>query len=229
MNPNDPFIQADWAWMQACLGNPERALAASDIATKLNPRYPTWYNYYRARILFQLERYADAAVTFEQQTLEHPERHPRDMAWRAAAYGHLGRIEEAKACAEVFISSLRCLWRGDPGAQPKQYVDWLIDVSYLRQPDDVARLRDGCASLACLREDWCYGRSTLFRALQLRLGVLVSGYPVGSEFNRKNCFRCVDNKPRADSDLKGHAVDHGFDDHAIMREVPDRVGTQQSS
>ena len=143
MNPNDPFIQADWAWMQACLGNPERALTASDIATKLNPRYPTWYNYYRARILFQLERYADAAVTFEQQTLEHPERHPRDMAWRAAAYGHLGRIEEAKACAEVFISALRRLWRGDPGAQPKQYVDWLVDVSYLRQPDDVARLRDG--------------------------------------------------------------------------------------
>ena len=143
MNPNDPFIQADWAWMQACLGNPERALAASDIATKLNPRYPTWYNYYRARILFQLERYADAAVTFEKQTLDHPERHPRDMAWRAAAYGHLGRIEEAKACAEVFIGSLRGLWRGDPGAGPKRTVDWLVDVSYLRQPDDMARLRDG--------------------------------------------------------------------------------------
>ena len=82
-------------------------------------------------------------MTLEKQTFEHPERHPRDMAWRAAAYGHLGRIDEAKACAEVSISSLRGLWRGDPGAGPKQYVDWLVDVSYLRQPDDMARLRDG--------------------------------------------------------------------------------------
>ena len=39
MNPNDPTILMFWAWMQACIGRPERALAAAEIAFKLNPRH----------------------------------------------------------------------------------------------------------------------------------------------------------------------------------------------
>jgi adenylate cyclase len=33
--------------------------------------------------------------------------------------------------------------RGDPAAGPAEYVDWLVDRSYLRRPDDPAHLRDG--------------------------------------------------------------------------------------
>ncbi len=66
------------------------------------------------------------------------------MTWRAAAYGHLGRIEEAKGwCGDVFVQAVRTLWIGDPVAGPAEYVDWHIDVSYLREPKDVERLRAG--------------------------------------------------------------------------------------
>ncbi len=143
MNPNDPTIMMYWALMQVCIGNPERALAAAETAFKLNPRVASWYNALLARILFQLRRYDEAALIFEKLTLDHPERHPRDMAWRAATYGHLGRTEEAQRCGELVIGTLRSSWRGDPAAGPEGYVDWLLDRSLLRQPEDVASLRDG--------------------------------------------------------------------------------------
>jgi TolB-like protein/Tfp pilus assembly protein PilF len=143
MNPNDPIIQIIWAWMQGALGRPERGLAAAQIALRINPRHPSWYNYYLSHILFQLGRYSEAAVLLEQRTFDSPIRHPRDMAWRAAAYGHLGRIEEANECVDVFVQAARTLWIGDPAAGPAEYVDWLVDVSYLREPRDVERLRAG--------------------------------------------------------------------------------------
>ena len=43
----------------------------------------------------------------------------------------------------MVIQSLTSLWRGDPTAGPADYVDWLIDRSFLWQPGDVERLRGG--------------------------------------------------------------------------------------
>lgn len=143
MNPNDPWIQIAWAWMQGALGRPEHGLPGAEIAFRLNPQHPNWYNYYLSRLLFQLGRYNDAATLLEQRTFEAPTRHPRDMAWRAAAYGHLGRIEEAQECGAVFLQSVASLWRGDPTAGPVEYVDWLVDISNLRQQKDRERLREG--------------------------------------------------------------------------------------
>ncbi|MGO4437633.1 adenylate/guanylate cyclase domain-containing protein [Rhizobium sp. RAF56] len=143
MNPNDPLIQIIWASVQGTLGRAERALAAIQLACRLNPKYPSWYNYYLSRILFQLERYGEAAALLEQLTFANPARHPRDVAWRTAAYGHLGRSEEAHQCGAMFLQAMRDLWHGDPAAGPAEYVDWLVDVSYLREPKDVERLREG--------------------------------------------------------------------------------------
>ena len=61
LNPNDPLIQIFWAWVQSCVGRPERALLAAEIAFRLNPCHPGWYNYYRSHILFQLRRDQEAA------------------------------------------------------------------------------------------------------------------------------------------------------------------------
>jgi adenylate cyclase len=143
MNPNDPLILIIWASLQSSQGRPEQALAAAELAIRLNPQYPPWYNYYVSRILFQLGRYQEAVVLLERRTFDTPERHPRDMAWRAAAYSHLGRIEEARRCGAVFLRAVSSLWHGDPAAGPAEYVDWLIDVSYLRRQKDIEDLREG--------------------------------------------------------------------------------------
>ena len=65
------------------------------------------------------------------------------MAWRAAACAHLGRIDEARTCAETFVEAVRNCWAGDAAAGPKEYVDWVVDVAYLRRDEDAERLREG--------------------------------------------------------------------------------------
>jgi adenylate cyclase len=143
MNPNDAQIQAAWAWAQACLGEPERGLPAAELAMRLNPRYPRYYEHYLSRILFLVRRHAEALAVLERITAEAPLEHPRDLGWRAAACGHLGRMEEARRCGGLFVEAVRRAWRGDPTAGLAEHVDWLIDTSYLRRPEDTAHLREG--------------------------------------------------------------------------------------
>lgn len=144
MNPNDPLIQIFWAWMQSCLGKPKQALPAAEVAFRLNPCHPNWYNYYHSHILFGLGRYREAADLLERLIADAPvRRHPRYLALRAAACSHLGRIEEAQRCASASIASVGKCWRGDPAAGPRQYVDWLVDTLYLRRDEDAERLREG--------------------------------------------------------------------------------------
>ena len=143
MNPNDATIQISWAWAQACLGAAERGLPAADLALRLNPRHPRYYLHYLSRILFLARRHVEAATLLEQITAEAPTEHPRDVAWRAAACGHLGRTAEARRCAGWFLEAMRAAWRGDPAAGPAEYVDWLVDTSYLRREADEAHLREG--------------------------------------------------------------------------------------
>ena len=110
---------------------------------RLNPRHPRYYEHYLSRILFLARRHAEAAAILERITAGAPLEHPRDLAWWAAACGHLGRTEEARRCGELFVAAVRQAWRGDPAVGPAEYVDWLVDVSYLQRPEDAAHLREG--------------------------------------------------------------------------------------
>jgi adenylate cyclase len=143
MNPNDPTIQIMWAWAQACLGRPEQGLVAAEFAKRLNPRHPIWYDNFVSRIAFLLGRYEETARILKQKTSASPEQHPRDMGWRTAACGHLGREDEARWCAGRFVQAVRNYWHGDPSAGPPDYVDWFIDVCCLRITEDEERLRQG--------------------------------------------------------------------------------------
>ena len=143
MNPNDATIQIFWAWAQACLGNPAKGLAAAELAQRLNPRYPHWYSYYQARMLFFLRRYEDVVAQLQYRMTGESNLHRRDMLLLSAAFGLLGRVEPAQRCATWFVEGVRQVWRGDPNAGPSEYVDWFVDTSYLRRLEDEALLREG--------------------------------------------------------------------------------------
>ena len=143
MNPNDATIQIFWAWAQACLGNPAKGLAAAELARRLNPRYPHWYSFYQARMLFFLRRYEEVVAQLQYRMTGEPTLHRRDMLLLSAAFGLLGRAEPAQRCARWFLEGVREVWRGDPNAGPPEYVDWFVDTSYLRRPEDEALLREG--------------------------------------------------------------------------------------
>lgn len=143
MNPNDATIQIFWAWAQACLGNPAKGLAAAELAQRLNPRYPHWYSYYQARVLFLLRRHEDVVAKLRYRMTGEPTLHRRDMLLLSAAFGLLGRAEPAQQCARWFLEGVKDGWRGDPNAGPPEYVDWFVDTSYLRRPEDEGLLREG--------------------------------------------------------------------------------------
>jgi TolB-like protein len=143
MNPNDATIQMFWAWAQACLGKAERGLPAAELALRLNPRHPHWYSYYLARVLFFLRRHDDVIAQLQHRMAGEPTLHRRDMLLLSAAFGLLGQAELAQRCAAWFVEGVRQVWRGDPNTGPAQYVDWFIDATYLRRPEDEALVREG--------------------------------------------------------------------------------------
>jgi adenylate cyclase len=143
MNPNDALVQIVWAYAQACLGHAERGLPAAELALRLNPRHPRYYQHFLSRVLFLARRHGEARAVLEPITIGDPLHHPRDLGWWAAACGHLGRVEEARRCAGWFAEAMRKAWRGDPAAGPAEYVDWLVDRAYLRRAEDAAHLREG--------------------------------------------------------------------------------------
>ncbi len=143
MNPNDATIQMFWAWAQACLGRPELGLPATELALRLNPRHPHWYSYYRSRVLFLLRRFDEVTEHLAYRMSGDPTLHRRDISLLAAAFGHMGRLDEAQQCAAWFVQGVRKVWRGDPSAGPAEYVEWLIDTTYLKLREDEALLREG--------------------------------------------------------------------------------------
>ena len=74
---------------------------------------------------------------------DNPTLHRRDISLLAAALGHMGRGDEAQQCAAWFVEGVRKVWRGDPSAGAAEYVEWLIDTTYLKRQEDQALLRGG--------------------------------------------------------------------------------------
>ena len=143
MNPNDATIQIYWAWLQGATGQPERGMAAAELAIRLNPRHSLWYDMFLARLHFQLGHYQEASALLEKRISDSPARHLRDTGWRLAAYAHQGRREEAALCGEKLVREIGFHWRGEPGAGRSDYMDWIVWSSLLQHAADNERLRAG--------------------------------------------------------------------------------------
>ncbi len=143
MNPNDPLIQIFWAWIQSCAGKPERALPAAEIAFRLNPRHPTWYNYYLSHILFRPRGGAGKRL-ISWSGSQWARRHSIRATWpcerrRAVIWAASRRRSNAPGSLSSRSETAGAATR----PQVEEYVDWLVDVLYLRRAEDAERLRDG--------------------------------------------------------------------------------------
>jgi Flp pilus assembly protein TadD len=143
MNPNDASIQIIWAWVQEVTGKPERGMAAAEMAYRLNPRHPLWYDGILARLHFQLGRYGEAAALLEKRIFDSQARHLRVMGWRAAAYAHQGRLKEATSCGEELVRGIASRLRRDPRAGPSEYMEWIVWTALHQHAADTERLRAG--------------------------------------------------------------------------------------
>jgi TolB-like protein/class 3 adenylate cyclase/Tfp pilus assembly protein PilF len=94
LDPGDAF---NYAYMGAALtasGRPAEAIAHIRTAMRLDPRYPPMFDYFLGSAQFGMADFAAAATSYAAATERNPE-YAYPFAGLAAAYGHLGRKEDA--------------------------------------------------------------------------------------------------------------------------------------
>lgn len=140
LNPNNSWTLMSAALLLVFCGRPERGLALAgpplDIAAA--PTRTHWA--YHFDIQFLVGNYEAALASAEQaQDVLYGTR----TAWRAAALGHLGRIDEAAAQARGFLVAIRENWFGVEPATDEAIVRWLLHLYPISRREDWTRLRDG--------------------------------------------------------------------------------------
>jgi TolB-like protein len=136
LNPYDADTLAQMGYLLAIRGRAAEGLDWLDRAVGLNPLHPPWYHFERAKALYGLERFAEAAEALTCL--------PRRDAWHetflAAALAMAGRPADAArhlATAEAI----------SPGWQPMteaRAADW-------EQPEDMERLHAGIRAAMAAR------------------------------------------------------------------------------
>ena len=99
LNPNDADGYAFLARALSFGGQPEQGIDLIEKAQRLNPTAPRWYAWNLGMALYIARRYDDAVTAFRKGG-------PLGdvgYRWLAAAYGQLGREQEARAAAEAYL------------------------------------------------------------------------------------------------------------------------------
>ena len=110
INPNDANLLANSADSLIYCRRTEEAVERCERAIHLNPNCPDWYWWTLGHAFFHLGRYEDVLEALERMTS--PDQSRRLLA---AAYAHLGRLDEARYEAEEFMKVV-CI-----RSMPKQY------------------------------------------------------------------------------------------------------------
>lgn len=95
VDPNNPIGYEALATTLIYLGRPRDGEEAIHKAMRLDPRYPYEYLYWLGLAQFNMEAFEQAVETLRRASQGNPE-DDRSLIVLAAAYGHLGRIEEAR-------------------------------------------------------------------------------------------------------------------------------------
>jgi TolB-like protein/Flp pilus assembly protein TadD len=134
LDPNDADSYVALAGAMNLAGRPVEAHGLVERAMRLNPHYPPSYLYELGLAQFGMEQFAKAAATLEKATALNP-----DDRWSRrlllAAYGHLGRGEDA---AKVFEAA-EDNWRGFDPLSVRGVAFWYP----FKQPADAERLAEG--------------------------------------------------------------------------------------
>ncbi|WP_308342249.1 adenylate/guanylate cyclase domain-containing protein [Roseobacter insulae] len=127
LNPNDADLMSDMADALAHMGRSEEAVELLHKAMRLNPFYPDQYIWHLGGAYFNLKRYEEAINTI--QKMQNPTEGRRILA---ASYGHLGKLKEARAQAELVRQ-----------AHPNFSVDRWASVQPDKFEEDVQHFLDG--------------------------------------------------------------------------------------
>jgi TolB-like protein/class 3 adenylate cyclase/cytochrome c-type biogenesis protein CcmH/NrfG len=101
LDPNYADGYARLGTMLNYAGRPEEGIKFIKKAMRLDPRYPFLYLFFLAQTYEGMERYEEAIATFKRALARNP-KHLGTHYQLASIYGHLGRMDEARAeAAEI--------------------------------------------------------------------------------------------------------------------------------
>jgi adenylate cyclase len=150
--PNNPIAYEALAATQIYQGYPEEGAVAIRNAMRLDPRYPFEYLFWLGLAQFNMEKYELAVETLRRATQGNPE-DDRSLIVLAAAYGHLGRIEEAQFAMEAqnLVRETRGAQRPDSAVLQEGVSTFMlgpysledVDLWLFQESSDRERLREG--------------------------------------------------------------------------------------
>jgi adenylate cyclase len=142
MDANDPAGHLAMANALLKANRPKEAVASMKLAMRLDPHYPSSYLTRLGRSQFAMDQYQQAATTLERSTGLNPQ-DERAFVYLAAAYGHLGRKEEANTAVKQ-ANRLRTGRRwGELSLDDINFWNWMGDRKSLREGLAIAGVSSG--------------------------------------------------------------------------------------
>jgi tetratricopeptide (TPR) repeat protein len=130
LSPNNSGNIATLAFILNYSGAPEKAISLLGKAMRLSPYYPDWYLGELGRAYLLTEQYDEAIEALRQRLRRNPNSSEAHVLL-AAAYGKLGRADEAQAALAEFLEprpyyTLRHYAQGEFYKNPED-LDYVLD------------------------------------------------------------------------------------------------------
>jgi TolB-like protein len=139
LNPNDADMLVQLALAWAYLGEADRAQRLAELALRLNPLHDTWYFMFMLPAAMIQQRYRDV-IAMGLRCLDEATDTP---AYVAAAYAHLGEMEEARRVLDIHLGYFRRRITYGRPPRPGEAHDWLKLVNPYRQQAHLDLLIEG--------------------------------------------------------------------------------------
>lgn len=141
LNSTSPRTLVPCAQGLSFLGNHEEALRLTQTALDIHPTMiPRHWGYVQS-IYYLVGDYTkslEAAKIAGDSIIDL-------RAWNAAALAMNGEVDAARQKMRTFVDAAKDHWVGDETPTSEQVGDWLMHAFPIRDAQDAARLRDGCA------------------------------------------------------------------------------------
>jgi adenylate cyclase len=136
INPNHPWALGSKGGILALNGHPREALAAFETAMRTSPHDPltSWWMHYIAVAHFFAHEYEEAVAAAERLIRFRPDVHA-PYRFRAAALGHLGRLDEAREALQAALDMDVGQFRSRVSRRPpwQRPVDYAVLIDGLRK------------------------------------------------------------------------------------------------
>ena len=141
LNPNDTEVMALIGLSYAYIDQAEKGVALCKNAIRLNPFHPEWYVGSLAFALFFARR-LDEAIEIGAAA---PVAYVDQPALMASGFAHAGMIDQAKACAAMFLEEFKAKITFGRDPEPGEPVRWVLHVNPFMRQEDADYLTEGMA------------------------------------------------------------------------------------